>query len=113
MGRYYMLRGDEVVEEPDHGKWSEWYESSYESIRCVASTKVEYGTVVTSFLAMNMTLSKADPPLLFETRVTDGWLNDQHERYSTLEQAKTGHEAWVDRVRSAEKDKPPPPGFVW
>ena len=111
MGRYYILREGGVVEEPDHAKWAEWYENSYEKIRCIASTKVEYGTVSTVFLAMNMTLSKTEPPLLFETRVKGGWLDDEWERYSTLDEAKAGHEAWVARVRAAEENKPPPPGW--
>ena len=111
MGRYYILRNDEVVEEPDFAKWTEWYESSYEKVRGVACTKVEYGTVSTVFLAMNMTLSKADPPLLFETRVQGGWLDDESERYATLAEAKAGHGTWVARVRAAEENKPPPPGW--
>jgi hypothetical protein len=113
MGRYYILRGSEVVEEPDYAKWSEWYQQSYEQVRCVASTKAIYGTVSTVFLGLNMTLAKDDPPLLFETQVGGGWLDGQRERYPTLEQAKAGHEAWVARVHETEKDKPPPPGFVW
>lgn len=113
MGRYYILRGNEVVEEPDHAKWSEWYQGSYEQLRCIASTKIEYGTVATTFLAVNMTLSKNEPPLLFETRVKGGWLDNEWERYPTLDAAKAGHEAWVARVREAERDRPPPPGFVW
>jgi hypothetical protein len=113
MGRYYILRDGEVIEEPDHAKWTQWYEHSYEKVRCVASTKAEYGTVVTSFLAMSMTLSKTDPPLLFETKVDGGWLHDHRERYAAIDEAKAGHEAWVARVQAAEKGKPPPPGFVW
>ena len=111
MGRYYTLRDGKVAEEADHAKWAEWYQDSYEEVRGVASTKVKYGTVVTTFLAMNMTLSQTDPPLLFETRVKGGWLDDQWDRYSTLEEAKVAHQAWVDRVRIAEENEPPPPGW--
>ena len=115
MGRYYILRGDEVIEEPEHAKWAEWYESTYEQVRCVASTKLEYGTVVTSFLAMNMTLSKSDSPMVFETRVKGGWLDGEWERFATLEAAKAGHEAWVARVHKEEEENElPPPGCpVW
>ena len=115
MGRYYIMRDGVVVEEPDHSKWSEWYATSYESIRCVASTKVQYGAVLTSLLALNMTLSKDTPPKLFETRVKGGWLSDEWERYPTLAEAKAGHEAWVARVRALEEENQlPPPGCpVW
>lgn len=40
------------------------------------------------------------PPLIFETMVFDGPLDQECERYSTEEQAKAGHEAMVARVRA-------------
>ena len=111
MGRYYMLRNDEVVEEPDHAKWVEWYKSSYDRVRCVATSELEHGIVSTVFLAVNLTLSKDDPPLLFETRVKGGWLDNQWERFPTIDAARAGHEAWVARAREVEKENPlPPPG---
>jgi hypothetical protein len=115
MGRYYVLRDGEVIEEPDYAQWTEWSKSSSEAGRCIASTTLNYGTVATVFLAMQMTLSKADPPLLFETRVKGGWLNDEWQRYSTLEAAKAGHEVWVARVRAVESEQGlPPPGYpMW
>jgi hypothetical protein len=112
MGRYYILCEGKVVEEPDHSKWSQWYEKSYNKVRCVASTKVQFGTVETTFLAMNMTLAQEGPPLLFETRVKGGWLDDEWKRYPTLDEAKAGHEAFVARIRAAEQEhKGPPPGW--
>jgi hypothetical protein len=113
MGRYYILHGGEVVEEPDYTKWAKWHEDSYRQVCRVATTQGQYGTVSTVFLGINMTLSKDQPPLLFETRVEGGWLDGQAERYSTLEQAKAGHQAWVTRVHQAEQNKLPPPGRVW
>ncbi len=112
MGRYYILRDNEIVEEPDHAKWSEWYKSTYEQVRTIASTRLQHGTVQTVFLAMNMNLSQADAPMLFETRVKGGWLDDEWERYATLEEAQAGHEAFVARVRAAEEENNlPPPGW--
>jgi len=115
MARYYILRNKKVIEEPNHAKWAEWYKTSYEGVRCVARTKLEYGTVLTTFLAVNMTLSKTVPPLLFETRVQGGWLDNEWERYPTLDAARAGHETWVARVRELEKENQfPPPGCpVW
>ncbi|MBU0718505.1 MAG: hypothetical protein KJ749_09680 [Planctomycetes bacterium] len=110
MGRYYMLRDGNVVEEPDHTKWAEWYKTCYEDARCIASTKVQYVAVATVFLAMNMTLATGAPPLLFETTVDGGWLDGESQRYSTLEDARAGHEAWVERVRATEEGSLPPPG---
>lgn len=115
MGRYYILKDDQVVEEPDHAKWARWYRTSYEKVRCIAVTELKYGTVVTVFLALNMSLSRSDPPLLFETRVEGGWFAGQWQRYPTLAAARAGHEAWVARVREQEREQQlPPPGCpVW
>ena len=70
-----------------------------------------YSLVRTAFLAMNMTLSncRRTIPLLFKTRLEGGWLDDQWERYSTLDEAEAGHEAWVARVATAEENGLPPP----
>jgi len=113
MGRYFMLCEGEIVEEPDYAKWAKWYEKSYEQVRQVARTKAEYGTVSTIFLGMSMTLSQTQAPQLFETQIEGGWLEGERQRYSTLDEAKAGHESWVSRVNEAEAGKLPPPGFVW
>ncbi|MCP4592454.1 MAG: hypothetical protein GY842_17105 [bacterium] len=111
MGRYYILCDGKVTEEPDHEKWERWHRSTYPKVREVASTTASGGTVRTVFLAINMSLAKDEDPLLFETRVQGGWLDDQWQRYSSLEEARAGHDSWVARVSEAEKDKPPSPGW--
>lgn len=58
VGRYYLLPDGAVVEEPDHPKRAQWYESSYDNVRCLAITTAGYGVVQTVFPAVNMTLSK-------------------------------------------------------
>ena len=98
MGRYFILRDGDVSEEPDYSRWAEWYESCYEQVRCVAQTELEHGVVTTDFLGMAMGLSRATPPLVFETRVRGGWLDDESERYATLEEAVKGHEMWTQRA---------------
>jgi hypothetical protein len=115
VGRYYILRDNQVIEEPDHEKWLQWHQTSFEQVRAVAHTSTRFGRVATVFLGVNMTLAKDAPPLLFETRVIGGWLNDEWERFSTLADAQAGHEAWVARVHEmeAEHDLPPPGCQVW
>jgi hypothetical protein len=115
MGRYYILRNQQVVEEPDYAKWAAWRQNTFDQVRRVASTNTKHGTISTDFLGMSMTLSKTDPPLVFETKVEGGWLDGKSERYATLADAKAGHEAWVGRVHAAEEENPlPPPGCpVW
>jgi hypothetical protein len=114
MGRYYILRNDEVVEESDHAVWSEWFESTYQDVAEIAQTATAHSTVLTRFLAVNLTLAQDQPPLLFETKVEGGWLEGQGEKYSSLEAARTGHDAWVEKVRAAEEENElPPPGAAW
>ncbi len=115
MGRYYILRDREVVEEPDFEKWLQWHETSYEAVRCIASTGVKYGKVVTVFLGMDMSPSGSELPWLFDTRVQGGWLCNEWERASTLDEALAGHEALIARVREAETqhDTPPPDCPSW
>ena len=114
MGRYYILRNGEVIEEPDYPTWAEWYEDKFKNVENVAHTELVHGVVSTRFLAMNLTLAKDTPALVFETRVMGGWLDDQWERFATLGEARDGHDAWVERVRSAEdEDGLPPPGAGW
>jgi hypothetical protein len=114
MSRYFMLRDGKVVEAPDHATWAGWYKSAYESVREIIRSETAHATVTTQFLPISMTLSADEQPLLFETRVTGGWLNGQGDRFTSLERAKAGHEAWVARVRTFEEENElPPPGAGW
>ena len=114
MSRYFILRDNEVVEEPDHAAWTAWYQSSFEAVREIARTVTGHGTIVTRFLPVSMTLGEDAQPLLFETRVAGGWLDGQGERFPTLESATAGHQSWVARVRTFEEENElPPPGGGW
>jgi hypothetical protein len=114
MGRYYILRDDEVIEEQDHARWREWFDSCYQEVADIAETTTDHATVSTRFLAVSLSLANDKPPMLFETRVTGGWLDGQGEKFASPEEARVGHEAWVDRVRAAEEENQlPPPGAGW
>lgn len=114
MGRYYILRDGKLVEESNHSAWLEWVENDYPNVSCLARTQTASATVVTRFLAVNLTLADDHAPLLFETRVTGGWLDGQREKFTTPDAARAGHLSWVDRVRSIEdEDRLPPPGAGW
>ena len=43
------------------------------------------------------------PPLIFETLVFGGPLDGEMDRYSTLEQARAGHAAMLERVKTGAK----------
>ena len=89
-------------------------EKSVKDVEVVAHTELVHGVVSTRFLAMNLTLARDNPALVFETRVKGGWLDDQWERFSSLDEARAGHEKWVERVRRAEDEEDlPPPGAGW
>ncbi len=114
MSRYFILRHDDVVEEPDFATWSSWYESSFKKVELVARAALATSTVSTRFLGVSLGLSTEDSPELFETRVDGGWLDRQGERFATLAEAKAGHERWVARAREVEEEnRLPPPGATW
>lgn len=55
--------------------------------------------VSTVFLGLDHRRGADGPPILFETMVFGGALNGEQERYSTWEEAQTGHDAMVARVK--------------
>ncbi len=114
MSRYFILRDGEVIEESDHATWARWYETTYESVRDVAKTRTIHAQVTTRFHPISMGLSSDAPALLFETRVSGGWMDEQGDRFATLDEAMAGHAAWVDHVQSIEQENEiPPPGAGW
>ena len=114
MGRYYILKAGTVVEEPHYPTWAKWYEEHFTDVELIARTELVHGVVLTRFLAMNMTLTTQSEPLVFETRIKGGWLDDTWERFATIDEARTGHDHWVSRVREAESEEDfPPPGAHW
>lgn len=114
MGRHYILHDGKLVEENDHATWLDWVDRCYPQVECLARTETASATVLTRFLAVNLTLAEDQTPLLFETSVNGGWLDGQREKFATPEAARAGHLAWVDRVRAVEdEDGLPPPGAGW
>ena len=114
MGRYYILRDGEVIEEPDYTKWSAWFDSAFKDVELIAESRLGGSTVSTRFLALSMTLAKDSPPMVFETMVNGGWLDSERERFSSLLEATAGHESWVQRVKDSDEENGlPPPGAEW
>lgn len=56
--------------------------------------------VSTVFLGLNMRFGPG-LPLLFETMVFNGPLQDEMARYSTWQEAEAGHDEFCDRVKTA------------
>ena len=67
----------------------------------VALDKLEGSEVSTVWLGLDHQFYPGGPPLIFETMVFGGPLDEEMDRYSTLEQAVKGHADMVAKVRVA------------
>jgi hypothetical protein len=93
MDFWYRLEGRTVSPDP-----SRRFQPIEE--RRIARTEVTPEvSVSTVFLGIDHSFNRDGPPLLFETMVFGGHLDQQMDRYATLEEAEAGHVRWVDRVR--------------
>jgi len=92
----YILIEKEPVAEPDLIKWGKWFE---ENSRRVAFTELNGAKVSTVFLALDHNYSDEGPPILFETMVFGGELDDEMERCSTWDEAVAMHYTMVKRVQ--------------
>ena len=93
----YILKGQEAIPCPDVLKWGQWLETAD---RTVAKDTVGDSDVGTVFLGLDHSFGEG-PPLLFETMVFGGSLSDAMDRYSTWDEAVSGHNAMVCRLRGA------------
>jgi len=95
----YILKDREAVEEPDLMKWARFMEDRHANI--VKRETVGPSKVSTIFLGLDYQFGDG-PPLIFETLVFDGKLDQQMMRYSTWEEAERGHARMVAQVKEAE-----------
>jgi hypothetical protein len=77
-----------TVLETDQVKWGEFFGSDR---RLVNQHELGESFVSTVFLGIDHNFSGVGPPLLFETLVQGGPMNDHMERYSTWDEAVAGH----------------------
>jgi hypothetical protein len=97
---HYILNGHEPVEIDDLLAWGEWFETAD---RHVARDELAPGVIVsTVFLGLDHQFGNG-PPILFETMVFDDYERGDGERYSTWDEAETGHAAWVAMIRARLK----------
>lgn len=87
----YILRGKEVFLEKDMQKWERWFKSVNRSIRRSEKNNILISTV---FLALDHNFM-GRKPFLFETMVFQGGKSIDMERYSTYNEAVSGHESFV------------------
>jgi hypothetical protein len=98
MSRWYVLDADgNPVHEPDMLTAARWFETAD---RTVAKTKVSESEVSTVFLSLDHSHGEG-PPLIYETMVFGGPLDQEQDRYPTRDAALAGHDQMVARVRDA------------
>lgn len=93
----YILDGKKAVPCSDLIKWGKWFETAG---RKVARTKIGEIEVSTAFLGIDHGFD-GGTPLLFETMVFGGPLDEEMERYTTWQDAEEGHKHWVQKVEAA------------
>lgn len=97
----YVLLDKTPIPEPDIVKWAMWFESAN---RRVAHDVIENGLEVsTVFIGIDHNYGDG-PPLLFETMLKRGDdYGPEQWRYSTWEQAETGHNCIVKALMDNEE----------
>jgi len=98
MADHYKLVGKEAVP----CELMEWATTFSETDRHVALTMVGDVKISTVFLGLNHAYGNGDP-LLFETMVFGGPLDQEMNRYTTWEEAELGHTVMVKAVEEARQ----------
>lgn len=104
MTEYWILKGKTPVP-ADFMEWAAWFEDV--SNRRVASSVLavndEDVTVSTIFLGLDHSFGSGDKPLLFETLVMGGALDQEMTRTATWDKAIATHEKMVALVKEGRK----------
>lgn len=95
----YILVDKKPVECENIIEWAKWFEKAD---RRVNATELPDGVrVSTVFLGMDHSFM-GGPPLLFETMIFGGEHDGYCERYSTWEEAETGHQKAIELIFDAQ-----------
>lgn len=94
----YVLDADgNPIEEWDYFAWGRWMEANHDA-RVVAKTSIGSAEVSTVFLGLDHGFVREGPPILYETMVFGGRLDEECVRYATRAEAVAGHEAICERI---------------
>lgn len=83
--------------------WAAWFEKADRTV-CKSSNPDKTIDVSTVFLGLDHRFGEG-PPLLFETMVFGGPLDQECERYTTWDEAIAGHEVMVNRAMNVATKK--------
>jgi hypothetical protein len=96
---YYILKGKQPFA-VDAMTWARWFEYNISQRRVALTVITPKCNVSTVFLGMNYNFGDGYP-ILFETMVFGGPMDQETERYETWAQAERGHAEMVARVTKA------------
>jgi hypothetical protein len=100
----YILDGHKAVEEPDILKWAAWFEGANKIVKKDTATVTVGGEkageirISTVFLGIDHSFNGGEP-ILFETMVFGGKLDQEMDRCSTWEAAEKMHELMCEKVK--------------
>ena len=104
--KHYILDENHEIKVVDLETWAKWFENAHEARRVkrtvyngVNDNEIVISTV---FLGLDHNFFDEGPPILFETMVFGGLLDQETERYATWNQAVRGHDQMVRKVLSTE-----------
>lgn len=104
MTMLYVLKDRTPVPEQDTLTWALWFE---DADRTVSKTQVNEDVCVsTVFLGLDHNHGLTGRPVLFETMVFGGELDEEMRRYSTWNEAEEGHAYVVKLAQLAEGIEP-------
>lgn len=99
INEHWILEG-KTPKAVDLMTWAKWLESPD---RIIKQTNVGDVKISTVFLGLDYSFSNEPDhePILYETMVFGGKLNDSQERYTTYDLAEAGHAKWVKKVEAS------------
>ncbi len=107
-GGWYILRGHQVVPASNMLEAARLFEDIANRTVCQTMIKIrkQESKVSTVFLGLDHGFSDDPnaPPVVFETLVFGGPLDDMMRRYVTWDEAQAGHDETVTLVKKALKD---------
>ena len=96
MSERYILKDRKPIHEPDLIAWGAWMQTAD---RIVAKTDTPDGKISTVFLGLNYQFAGHGKPLIFETMVFGGAMDQYCERSSTWEEAEAVHQRITQKVQ--------------
>lgn len=100
MTNYVLDENGNPRAEPDLEKWGRWMQSGN---TIVAKEQLGASTVSTVFLGVDYNFSRGGPPILWETMVFGGEMDQEMDRCSgSREQAEAMHLKMVQRVKAVQ-----------